>query len=254
MCVGVGCGGKDEKIKHEKPTFPTHPTIKQSYRILFNTLLDGEDDVDAGLVTETAPWRASKAFGLCWSDGKGGVASVGTRLAIREHAQLDGGRMAIHSKGVQRFRILSVIASAPIVTARVEILGDGADADTPEAAAAAAKVAAAFRALLALNLRLGLINRGAVEATWVPSPVGSDDSDGEGALEPAELASLSPAALSYWVASFMAESSPMHQQALLQEDSTVARLESLLEVLEGSVSFLRAKAAVDALKLGSSES
>lgn len=239
----------------KKPTDLPHPPQIKSYRILFNTLLDGEDDVDAGLVTETAPWRASKAFGLCWSDGKGGVASVGTRLAIREHAQLDGGRMAIHSKGVQRFRILSVIASAPIVTARVEILGDGADADTPEAAAAAAKVAAAFRALLALNLRLGLINRGAVEATWVPSPVGSDDSDGgEGALEPAELASLSPAALSYWVASFMAESSPMHQQALLQEDSTVARLESLLEVLEGSVSFLRAKAAVDALKLGSSES
>ena len=224
---------------------PLHPPPR--YRILFNTLLDGADDVDPGLVTPDAPWRASKTFGLCWSDGKGGVASVGTLLAIHDHAQLDGGRMAINSKGVQRFRVLSVISPAPIVTARVEMLGDGDDADSPEAMEAASRVATEFRALLALNLRLGLISRDAVAATWVPTEGAGGDAD---ALEPAELASLSPAALSYWVASFMAESSPMHQQALLQEDSTVARLTSLLEVLEGSVSFLRAKAAVDALKLG----
>lgn len=157
--------------------------------------------------------------------------------------------MAINSKGVQRFRILSVISPAPIVTARVEMLGDGDDADSPEATAVASRVATEFRALLALNLRLGLISRDAVAATWVPTAGADGDAD---ALEPPELASLSPAALSYWVASFMAhgESSPMHQQALLQEDSTVARLTSLLEILEGSVSFLRAKAAVDALKLG----
>ena len=45
--------------------------------------------------------------------------------------------------------------------------------------------------------------------------------------------------------------SPAHQQALLQEDSTVARLGAALAVLQGTVSFLRAKAAVEALSLGS---
>ena len=161
--------------------------------------------------------------------------------------------MAINTKGVQRFKILSVIASAPIVTARVEILSDGDDADTPAAAAAAASVADAFRALLALNLRLGLIDRAAVASRWTPQASrDSDGSDDDGALEPPELATLAPAPLSFFLASYLADS-PLAQQAMLQDDSTVARLQSLKEVIEGTVSFLRAKAAVDALGLDKKE-
>ena len=163
--------------------------------------------------------------------------------------------MAINTKGVQRFKILSVIASAPIVTARVEILSDGDDADTPAAAAAAASVADAFRALLALNLRLGLIDRAAVASRWTPQAKRDSDgsgSDDDGALEPPELATLAPAPLSFFLASYLADS-PLAQQAMLQDDSTVARLQSLKEVIEGTVSFLRAKAAVDALGLDKKE-
>ena len=158
--------------------------------------------------------------------------------------------MAITSTGVQRFKIVSVVSSAPIVTARVEILSDGDDADTPAAVAAADEARASFRALLALNLRLGLIDRAAVAERWTPQD-GSDGEGDDGALEPPELATLPPAALSFFLASYLSDS-PLHQQSILQCDSTVERLASLNEVLGGTVSFLRAKAAVDALKLGSS--
>ena len=39
----------------------------------------------------------SKKFS--WSDGKGGVAGVGTRLAINKHAMLPDGRMFVESRG-----------------------------------------------------------------------------------------------------------------------------------------------------------
>ena len=223
---------------------PSRRSPSPRYRVLFNTLLSGADDVEDGLVVGDAPWAGSRAFGLCFSDGAGGVAGVGTRLLVREHAQLDGGRMAVNARGLERFRIIGVVARAPVVTARVEILSDGPDATSPEVAAAADAVRASFRALLALNQKLGVLDAASLKDKWR-----AQDAD-PASLEPPELAALAPAPLSYWIATYMADS-PAHQQALLQEDSTVARLGAALAVLQGTVSFLRAKAAVEALSLGS---
>ena len=232
---------------------PSRRSPSPRYRVLFNTLLSGADDVEDGLVVGDAPWAGSCAFGLCFSDGAGGVAGVGTRLLVREHAQLDGGRMAVNARGLERFRIIGVVARAPVVTARVEILSDGPDATSPEAAAAADAVRASFRALLA---KAKAKKPAAKASAKGKAPAGKRGAEAAPATVRLEVdvtalgAKLAPAPLSYWIATYMADS-PAHQQALLQEDSTVARLGAALAVLQGTVSFLRAKAAVEALSLGS---
>ena len=72
-------------------------------------------------------------------------------------------------------------------------------------------------------------------------------------IEPPELSTLGPAALSHWVSAYFADS-PVHQQVLLQEDSVPRRLRSLLDVLRGTVGFLRAKAALEAVGGGGMDS
>ena len=123
-------------------------------------------------------------------------------------------------------------------------------------------VADAFRELIAINLKMGLINRAALAGKWKvvekeeEGGAAAGGSDGDGGpnsllspIEPPELTTLGPAALSHWIAAYFADS-PMHQQVLLQEDSVPRRLRSLLDVLKGTVGFLRAKAALEAVSGG----
>lgn len=125
-------------------------------------------------------------------------------------------------------------------------------------------VADAFRELIAINLKMGLIKREALAEKWkVPDKGGAaaaGNRDAEGGstssltpIEPPELTTLGPAALSHWIAAYFADS-PMHQQVLLQEDSVPKRLRSLLDVLKGTVGFLRAKAALEAVSGGGDSS
>lgn len=198
-------------------------------------------------------------------------------------------------KGVERFRILNVVQRAPVVVAEVEVLpelledargkagesdeevkarlsgGTGAGGENEEeeeegpqdAESLARAVADAFRELIAINMKMGLIDRAALAEKWKvvdddksgKSGSGSSSENDSGAsslltpIEPPELTSLGPAALSHWVSAYFADS-PMHQQVLLQEDSVPRRLRSLLDVLRGTVGFLRAKSALEAMSGG----
>lgn len=196
-------------------------------------------------------------------------------------------------KGVERFRILNVVQRAPVVVAEVEVLpelledargkagesdeevrarlsggGTGGENEEEEeegpqdAESLARAVADAFRELIAINMKMGLIDRAALAEKWKVvddeksgsgSSRGGSSEDGPSSLltpiEPPELTSLGPAALSHWVSAYFADS-PMHQQVLLQEDSVPRRLRSLLDVLRGTVGFLRAKSALEAMSGG----
>ena len=185
--------------------------------------------------------------------------------------------------GVERFRIRNVLQRAPIVIAEVEVLpelledalgkagesedeartsangdeGEEEEEEGPQDAESLAKaVANAFRELIAINMKMGLINRAALADKWKVVDEKSERNGGDDSLlpmEPPELTSLGPAALSHWVAAYFADS-PMHQQVLLQEDSVPKRLRSLLDVLRGTVGFLRAKAALEAVSNGGGDS
>ena len=250
---------------------------KHSYRVLFSTLLSGDKDIDEGMVSDDKPWVGTRSFGLCWSDGKGGVAGVGTRLAINKHAMLPDGRLFVESRGVERFRILSVLQRTPVVVAEVEVLPElledargkageseeevRASEETEEeeqgpqdAESLARAVADAFRELIAINMKMGLINRAALADKWkVVESESRGEDDSLLPIEPPELSTLGPAALSHWVSAYFADS-PVHQQVLLQEDSVPRRLRSLLDVLRGTVGFLRAKAALEAVGGGGMDS
>ena len=140
-----------------------------------------------------------------------------------------------------------------------------------DAESLARAVADAFRELIAINMKMGLIDRAALAEKWKVVDKGESGSGGGGGggggagssgggsrddspsllspIEPPELTSLGPAALSHWVSAYFADS-PMHQQVLLQEDSVPRRLRSLLDVLRGTVGFLRAKSALEAVSGG----
>ena len=191
--------------------------------------------------------------------------------------------------GVERFRIRNVIQRTPVVVAEVEVLpelledakgkageseaelrarrngenGDENEDDEEEegpqdAESLARAVADAFRELIAINMKMGLIDRAALAEKWKVVDKSSESGGSKGAsgggdensllspIEPPELTTLGPAALSHWVSAYFADS-PMHQQVLLQEDSVPRRLRSLLDVLRGTVGFLRAKSALEAM-------
>jgi hypothetical protein len=44
----------------------------QSYRVLFNTLMDGEADIEEGLVQKDSPFAGTRKFGMCFVDGGSG--------------------------------------------------------------------------------------------------------------------------------------------------------------------------------------
>ncbi len=58
------------------------------YRVLFNTLLDGAEGVEEGLVQKDSPFCGARRFGMCFLDGDGRLASIGTVLDIQEHVHL----------------------------------------------------------------------------------------------------------------------------------------------------------------------
>ena len=68
-------------------------------RVLFNTLLNGADDVEQELVDTESPYAGSRKFGMCFTTGRGTMASVGTLLEIERHERLQDGRMLVVSKG-----------------------------------------------------------------------------------------------------------------------------------------------------------
>ena len=73
--------------------------------MLFNTLLDGMDGIEEGLVSKESPWCGTKRFGMCYVDQEGRMASIDSTLEIMEFANVPDGRLFITNKGKERFRV-----------------------------------------------------------------------------------------------------------------------------------------------------
>lgn len=194
------------------------------YRVLFNTLLDGCSGIEDGLVIKESPFAGTKRFGLCFYDDKGRLASVGTTLEIQEHVKDSEGRLFITNKGMERFKILKVLTERPVLTCEVEVLDEDNDT-SEEAVKLAAEVGDLFRNTIRLHVKMNNITTS------------------EDVLEPTELLDASPRELSYWIASIFSDVRPL-QQILLEEDSTIARLQRERDVLTETVKYYSAASAL----------
>uniref|UniRef100_A0A7R9VVR1 Lon N-terminal domain-containing protein n=1 Tax=Chlamydomonas euryale TaxID=1486919 RepID=A0A7R9VVR1_9CHLO len=193
------------------------------YRVLFSTLLSGMDGVEEGLVQHDCDWCGTKRFGMCYLDNNGNMSSVGTQLEILEFAGVPDGRLFVTGKGRSRFRVIEVQSEKPIIVATVEELPE--EPETEEVVALATEVADLLRSVIRLNIKMQNIT-----AT-------------EDQLEPEELAELGARDLSYWVGSFFSDVTLL-QQNLLEEASTLRRLQKEKEVLSETVSYYSAAAAL----------
>lgn len=196
------------------------------YRVLFSTLLAGGHDIDEDLVQRDSEFLGSKEFGMVWLSDQGGVAKIGTLLQIKAHHMVKDGRLIIQSTGSRRFRILKILQSRPVLLARCEMVDDtSGDGETPEAEVAKEAVMTAFKDVHHLITRLR-------------------PEDQPSALSEEEIEQMSPAAFSYQIAQLFAQATP-YQQHILQEDSTVKRLNQLQTVLEKHSKYLQAVVALN---------
>ena len=121
------------------------------------------------------------------------------------------------------------------MTCEVEVLKEDSDEEvsSPETKELAHQVAELLRNVIRLNVKM-------------QQTIATDEM-----IEPEELSKLGPRELSYWVASFFADVKLL-QQNLLEEGSTVKRLEKEKEVLDQTVKYYSAAAALKSLGLGES--
>lgn len=207
------------------------------YRVLFSTLLYGMAGIEEGLVQTDAPWCGTKRFGMVFQDNEGRMATVGTTLEILEFADVPDGRLFVTNKGCERFKVLKVVQEKPIMLCEVEQMIE--EEETEEASedirALATEVADLLRSTIKLNVKMQNITV-------------TDDQ-----LEPEELAELAPRELSYWVASFFSDVKLL-QQNLLEENSTLKRLQKEKEVLSETVRYFSAASALKFAFSGDSSS
>lgn len=194
------------------------------YRVLFSTLLAGDDEVEEGLVNRESPFCGSKQFGLNHVNSEGGVSQVGVLLSIEGHELQSDGRMITYNRGVSRYKILKVTQKIPVVIAEVEMMPQEDDT-SPKARQLAADVATVVRQLTQLNVKMRKVK--------------ADESD----INPPELSDLYPTRLSFFVASLLLDNQ-MQQQALLTVESTIERLEIEKEVLENTLKYMSARFAL----------
>lgn len=226
------------------------------YRVLFNTLLYGEDSVEEGLVQKDSPFCGSKTFGMCFVNESGQLATVGTTLVVQEHLQLPDGRLYVTSKGAQRFKIAKVLKEAPVLICEVEMLPDELEQmDLERAKVLAEEVSDMFRNTLRLHMKMmqGKPGRAASGPGALAGPGtggnvsgGAMDTATEEQLEPEELTELNPQQLSFWLVSAF-QDSKLTQQALLEESSTLLRLEHIKQVLGSTLKFYSAASALSSV-------
>jgi len=212
---------------------PLH-IFEARYRVLFSTLLAGDDGIEDGLVSEK-PWKGTKRFGMAFFDQQqGGLATIGTVLEVQEHSLLEDGRLLVQNVGRERFKILNVVEERPLLVCDVEYLDDAdGPVETAEAKVLAEEVAGLFRDVVRLS-----------------SKVRDSELDPE-VMDPPQLEQLGPSDLSFWVASLFA-GNPYNQQALLEEDSTLKRLKVEQELLSNTAKYLGAQVALQSAFSGGS--
>ena len=214
---------------------PLH-IFEARYRVLFSTLIANEaEGIDQGLVSPDKPWKGTRRFGMAYYDQQaGGLASVGTVLEIQEHSTMDDGRMLIENIGRERFKIVDVVEEKPVLVCKVEYLRDEEESESlPELQSLREDVSGLFKDVVRLSTKI--------------KEIPGADAD---VLEPKELETLGPRDLSFWVASLFA-GSPDNQQALLEEKSTEKRLSVEKELLENTLKYLSAQAALQSLDFSS---
>lgn len=195
------------------------------YRVLFNTLLAGCPSIEEGLVQTDSPFCGTRQFGMCYFQ-KDKLSGIGTTLHIDEYVHLPDGRMVVTTKGTERFKITSVIKEKPVLVCEVEVLPE--DNDTSEQAKTlASEVADLFRETLRLHMK-----------------VQGREVAGEELQEPEGLADRSPAEVSYWIAGTFLDNRDL-QLLLLEENSTVKRLELERDILKKTVQYYVAVTAVN---------
>jgi Lon protease-like protein len=216
------------------PTAHVPLTIFEArYRVLFSTLLAGDEGIDNDLVQEDSEFKGSRQFGMSYcSPETGGVAEIGTVLEVTGHQPFDDGRLLVNTRGTQRFRILKVVQQMPVVVAECEILDEPDEEDSVEAHVLQEEVTEKFRAVWQLSNKIRKQPTDAV---------------------PRELGQLGPKAFSYWIAGMFGNSSQQVQQLLLQEDSIITRLRNLSEMLGKHIDYLRAAVALESINTSSDE-
>lgn len=192
------------------------------YRLLFNTLLDGQADVDKAMVQDDSEFRGTQRLGLLYADAGGKLAAVGCELVIEEHRQMADGRLLAMLRGVERFRVERVVGETPFLVCAVTPLRDADAEDTDVLVNLANDVRALFASTVAASAKM----QGS-EGSEQPAPI--DDA-------------MDPQSVSFWVASMFTGGD--EQQQLLEMDNTRARLEREREVLQATLDYLTASAAI----------
>jgi len=199
--------------------------FEAKYRMMFNTLLAGESDVDQELVQKDSPFEGTREFGMCFV-GRNGMENVGTMLRIEKHERRENGQMVVVNKGVERFKVLQELRKQPYMVCQVEMLPDIPD-DVPstEMQELSEEVSETFRNVVRLSRK---VNQRELEAY----------------TEPVELKDMNPTELSFWFASLLAQSQP-EQQNILEERSCRARLLRVKQIFGDALKFLSAASALD---------
>ena len=142
--------------------------------------------------------------------------STGTLGRIVRVDPLDDGRMLVSVAGEERFRIVEITQRQPFLMGQVEVLEEDVDVTLPAKDMEAIQAAVTRHIRLLLGLRGGWVR----EASMPKSPV----------------------SLSYFIASLL-QSGLAEKQALLEETSTLRRLETEMRLLESEAKALRERVA-----------
>ncbi|QDZ18601.1 ATP-dependent Lon protease [Chloropicon primus] len=202
---------------------PLH-IFEARYRVLFSTLLYGEEGIEEGLANSESEFAGSKTFGMCYVDKEGNISSVGGVLEIGEHKLLDDGRLYISTSCSKRFTVTTVVQEQPVLICNVEYLEDDLQVDEdPELQKLAGEVVDVFEKALALGMSL--------EGSELKEPP-----------KPEQL-TLPPTELSYWLASLFPQD-PQEQQLMLQIDTTKERLMRLKEIFDATYNYHLARNSI----------
>ncbi|MDY7020222.1 MAG: LON peptidase substrate-binding domain-containing protein [Cyanobacteriota bacterium] len=160
--------------------------------------------------------ESDSRFGVLMFDPtQGKVASVGCCAEIIQHQRLPDDRMKMITVGQQRFRVLETVREKPYLVGLVEWIED--EPPQQDLKPLATEVEELLRDVVRLSSKL-------MDQTI---------------KLPEDIPSL-PRELSYWVASNL-YGVPAEQQALLEMQDTVARLQREAEILSSTRSHLAAK-------------
>lgn len=162
---------------------------------------------------------SDRRFGVLMFDPvEGTIANVGCCAEIIHYQRLPDDRMKMLTLGQQRFRVLEYVREKPYRVGLVEWLED--QPPTKDLRPLASEVEQLLRDVVRLSAKLTEQN-----------------------MElPEELPDL-PTELSYWVASNL-YGVPAEQQALLETQDTVARLEREVEILTSTRNHLAARSVL----------